>query len=63
MDYKSCSVYNEIENAELKDDIKKEVHKAHERLHYVAKYFYKLIEQGDVDNLYGIYWRMRYLNI
>jgi PAS domain S-box/diguanylate cyclase (GGDEF) domain len=63
MDYKSCSVYNEIENSGLKDDIKKDVHKVHERLHYSAKYFYKLIEKGDVDNLYGIYWRMRYLNI
>jgi len=47
----------------MPEDVKKEVHKAHERLHYLAKYFYKLIEQGDIDNLYGIYWRMRYLNI
>jgi len=63
MDAKSCSVYKEIENSGLKDDIKKEVHKAHERLHYTAQYFYKLIKEKDTENLYGIYWRMRYLNI
>ncbi|MFP3253479.1 MAG: PAS domain S-box protein [Hydrogenobaculum sp.] len=63
MDTKSCPVYKEIENSAMPEDVKKDVHKAHERLHYVAKYFYKLIEQGDVDNIYGIYWRMRYLNI
>ena len=63
MDYKSCSVYNEIENSGLKDDIKKDVHKVHERLHYAAQYFYKLIKEKDTENLYGIYWRMRHLNI
>jgi len=63
MDTKSCPVYKEIETSAIPKDVKENVHKAHERLHYAAKYFYKLIEQGDVDNLYGIYWRMRYLNI
>jgi len=63
LDTKSCPVYKEIENAGLKDDIKKEVHKAHDRLHYTAQYFYKLIKEKDTENLYGIYWRMRYLNI
>ncbi|ACG56899.1 diguanylate cyclase with PAS/PAC sensor [Hydrogenobaculum sp. Y04AAS1] len=62
-DSHACPVYKEIENSAMPEDVKKDVHKAHERLHYVAKYFYKLIEQGDIDNLYGIYWRMRYLNI
>ncbi|MFP3159531.1 MAG: PAS domain-containing protein, partial [Hydrogenobaculum sp.] len=62
-DSHACPVYKEIENSAIPKDVKKDVHKAHERLHYVAKYFYKLIEQGDIDNLYGIYWRMRYLNI
>jgi len=62
-DSHACPVYKEIENSAIPKDVKKDVHKAHERLHYVAQYFYKLIKEKDTDNLYGIYWRMRYLNI
>ncbi|GAB6078780.1 diguanylate cyclase [Hydrogenobaculum acidophilum] len=63
MDAKSCPVYKEIEKSAIPNDVKEDVHKAHERLHYAAQYFYKLIKEKDVENLYGIYWRMRYLNI
>ena len=63
MDTKSCPVYKEIENSGMQEDVKKDVHKAHERLHYVTQYSYKLIKEKDTENLYGIYWRMRYLNI
>ncbi|PMP89518.1 MAG: diguanylate cyclase, partial [Hydrogenobaculum sp.] len=63
LDAKACPVYDEIEKSNIKEDVKKDVHKAHERLHYVAKYFYELIKEEDVENLYGIYWRIRYLNI
>jgi len=63
LDAKSCPVYKEIENSAMPEDVKKDVHKAHERLHYTAQYFYKLIKEKDTENLYGIYWRMRYLNI
>ena len=62
-DSHACPVYKEIENSAMPEDVKKEVHKAHERLHYTAQYFYKLIKEKDTENLYGIYWRMRYLNI
>ncbi|MFP3159419.1 MAG: diguanylate cyclase [Hydrogenobaculum sp.] len=62
-DARACPVYNLIENAAIEDDIKKELHKAHETLHYAAKYFYKLIEQGDIDNLYDIYWNIEYIGI
>ena len=63
LDAKACPVYEEIEKSYIKEDVKKDVHKAHERLHYTAQYFYKLIKEKDIENLYGIYWRMRYLNI
>jgi len=63
MDTKSCPVYKEIETSAIPKDVKENVHKAHERLHYTAQYFYKLIKEKDTENLYGIYWRMRYLNI
>jgi hypothetical protein len=63
LDTKSCPVYKEIENSAIPEDVKENVHKAHERLHYTAQYFYKLIKEKDTENLYGIYWHMRYLNI
>lgn len=63
IDAKSCPVYKEIESSSIPNDVKENVHKAHERLHYAAQYFYKLIKEKDTENLYGIYWRMRYLNI
>ena len=62
-DARACPVYKEIENSAVEDDIKKELHKAHERIHCAAKYFYKLIEQGDIDNLYGIYLNIEYIGI
>ncbi|WP_337954069.1 sensor domain-containing diguanylate cyclase [Hydrogenobaculum sp. Y04AAS1] len=62
-DARACPGYDLIENAAVEDDIKKELHKAHERIHCAAKYFYKLIEQGDIDNLYDIYWNIEYLGI
>jgi two-component system cell cycle response regulator len=62
-DARACPGYDLIENAAVEDDIKKELHKAHERIHCAAKYFYKLIEQGDIDNLYSIYWNIEYIGI
>ncbi len=63
LDPKACPVFNEIEKAIIPENAKYHIHKVHDRLHYAARYFYELIKEKRYYELYGIFWRMRYLNI